>query len=255
MEEDAKTGTKRKAEESPAAPAEEIKRPKVETPTENVEAQVFKILINGMPYQTTESEIREFFSNKCTEIVVEANQGSAIVSFASQADKDEAMKLDNEYIGSRYVRIRSYTSGGSHSGGVRPEGCNTLFLGNLSFNIDEETIRQTFAECGEIAQVRWGMDRETGDFKGFAFVEFVDPASTEAGYKLAGSFVMGRPMKVDYTKPRAPRNFDNKGKGGFNKRSPAGGRGGFNKRSPAGGAPRRQSTNVQAFKGNKVTFD
>ena len=37
----------------------------------------------------------------------------------------------------------------------KPADCNTVFLGNLSFNIDENTLREVFGLCGEITDVRW----------------------------------------------------------------------------------------------------
>ena len=35
----------------------------------------------------------------------------------------------------------------------KPEGCTSVFIGNLSWNIDEDTIRQAFASCGEVCRV------------------------------------------------------------------------------------------------------
>ena len=39
----------------------------------------------------------------------------------------------------------------------KPDGCNTVFLGNLPFTIDEATLRETFAHCGDISDVRWSV--------------------------------------------------------------------------------------------------
>jgi nucleolin len=36
----------------------------------------------------------------------------------------------------------------------KPEGCTSVFIGNLSWNIDEDTIRQAFASCGEVCRCR-----------------------------------------------------------------------------------------------------
>lgn len=79
----------------------------------------------------------------------------------------------------------------------KPDGCNTVFLGNLSFNIDEPTLRQVFADCGEISDIRWV--EKDGEFKGCGFIEFIESWSTDEAVKLNGSDVLGRPMRVDYS--------------------------------------------------------
>lgn len=61
--------------------------------------------------------------------------------------------------------------------------------GNLSWDIDEDTIRSTFASCGEITGVRFATDRETGDFRGFGHVDFADEDGPDAAVKLAGTNV------------------------------------------------------------------
>ena len=40
------------------------------------------------------------------------------------------------------------------SNGVRPEGCDTVFVGNLSWDVDEDSIREVFQSAGEISSVR-----------------------------------------------------------------------------------------------------
>jgi RNA recognition motif-containing protein len=84
----------------------------------------------------------------------------------------------------------------------KQEGCTTVFVGNLSFHIDEDTLRQAFSSCGEIASIRFAEDRETGAFKGFGHIEFVESESTDAAVKMAGEDVMGRPIRVDYANDR-----------------------------------------------------
>jgi len=75
-------------------------------------------------------------------------------------------------------------------------------VGNLSFNIDEDTLREAFASCGEIASIRFAEDRETGAFKGFGHIEFVESESTDKAVAMAGEDVMGRAVRVDYANDR-----------------------------------------------------
>ena len=52
--------------------------------------------------------------------------------------------------------------------GEKPENCVKLFIGNLSYDIDDETITKFFDNVGaEVKAVRWLSHKETGDFKGW----------------------------------------------------------------------------------------
>lgn len=84
--------------------------------------------------------------------------------------------------------------------GPRPEGCWTLFLGNLSYNIDEEKVREHFKDCGEISSVRWV--EKDGEFNGCGFVEFADETSLDAAAKLQGTVLLGRTLTIDYAPDR-----------------------------------------------------
>ena len=89
----------------------------------------------------------------------------------------------------------------------KQEGCTTVFVGNLSFSIDEDTLREAFASCGEIASIRFAEDRETGAFKGFGHIEFVDSESTDKAVAMAGEDVMGRAIRVDYAADKRGGEF------------------------------------------------
>ena len=78
----------------------------------------------------------------------------------------------------------------------RPAACQSVFIGNLSFDITEELVRQTFAHCGDIKEVRF-LQRD-GQFKGCGFLDFHDSSPVDLAIKLNGSLVMNRAMRVDY---------------------------------------------------------
>jgi len=82
-----------------------------------------------------------------------------------------------------------------------------LYVGNLSYNTTEDTLRTLFAEFGEIVSVNLIMDRDTGRPKGFAFVEMgTEEAAQSAMSALNGKMVDDREIKVDKAKPQVDRD-------------------------------------------------
>ncbi len=81
-----------------------------------------------------------------------------------------------------------------------------VYVGNLSYNTTEDTLRTLFAEFGEIESINLITDRETGRPKGFAFVEMAtEQAAQESISALNGKLVDDREIKVDKAKPQADR--------------------------------------------------
>jgi RNA recognition motif-containing protein len=84
-----------------------------------------------------------------------------------------------------------------------------LYVGNLSYDTTEDTLRTLFAEYGQIESVRLITDRYTGRSKGFAFVEMsTEQAAQEAISGLNGKQVDNREIKVDNAKPQRERRSD-----------------------------------------------
>ena len=87
-----------------------------------------------------------------------------------------------------------------------------LYVGNLSYQTTEDTLRSLFAEFGEIQSVKLITDRYTGQSKGFAFVEMVtDEAADSAIDALNGKLVDDREIRVDKAKPRPERDRPRRG--------------------------------------------
>jgi RNA recognition motif-containing protein len=104
-----------------------------------------------------------------------------------------------------------------------------LYVGNLPYSANQQTLQDTFSQCGTVESVNVIMDRDTGQSKGFAFVEMSsDSEAQKAIQELNGSSLDGREIKVNEAKPKAPR--DNRGGGGY-----GGGGGGRGDRGYGGG--------------------
>ncbi len=107
-----------------------------------------------------------------------------------------------------------------------------LYVGNLSFNSDTESVRQAFSEIGEVTDVHIVMDRETGRSRGFAFVTMAsDQLASEAISRLDGATLDGRALRVNEAEER-------KGGGGGRGFGGGGGGGGYGGGGGGGGGRR-----------------
>ncbi|ETI26586.1 hypothetical protein G647_03364 [Cladophialophora carrionii CBS 160.54] len=83
--------------------------------------------------------------------------------------------------------------------GEEKEASANLFVGNLSWNVDEEWLKSEFEEFGEIAGVRLITNRDDGRSKGYGYVEFVNAADATKAYDAKkGTDLDGRPLNIDY---------------------------------------------------------
>jgi nucleolin len=86
---------------------------------------------------------------------------------------------------------------------VEDTGSKNLFVGNLSWNVDDEWLYREFEEFGEITRANVLTDRESGRSKGFGYVEFASSASAAAALTAKkGALIDGREANVDFSTPR-----------------------------------------------------
>ncbi|KAJ3379506.1 hypothetical protein HDU84_006609 [Entophlyctis sp. JEL0112] len=83
----------------------------------------------------------------------------------------------------------------------------TCFVGNLSFNADEDMVTEHFADCGEVVSVRIVLGPD-GRKKGYGYVEFADAESAKKALELAGSQLDGREIRIDLSTPRPDRKAE-----------------------------------------------
>ncbi len=81
-----------------------------------------------------------------------------------------------------------------------------IFVGNCSFDVTEEQLRELFAAYGEVGSVKVITDRDTGRPRGFAFVEMPDSSAAQAAIKgVNGTDLGGRALKVTEALPKGDR--------------------------------------------------
>ena len=84
---------------------------------------------------------------------------------------------------------------------------NKLYVGNISFQLDENSLEQAFGEFGSVKSVKIISDRETGRSKGFGFVEMDSPDEAQTCIEnLDGKEVEGRPLRVNVARERTDNN-------------------------------------------------
>ncbi len=101
-----------------------------------------------------------------------------------------------------------------------------LFVGNLPFSVNDESLRTLFAEAGAVASAQVIMDKFSGRSKGFGFVEMSsDEEAAKAISQLNGREIEGRALTVNEARPQAPREGGFGGGGGRGDRGGGGGGG------------------------------
>ncbi|MCP4702287.1 MAG: RNA-binding protein [Gammaproteobacteria bacterium] len=81
-----------------------------------------------------------------------------------------------------------------------------IYVGNLSYNIKEDDLRELFSQHGEVSEVNIISDKYSGQSKGFGFVEMPTQSEAEDAIKaLNETAVKGRNIKVNQARPKSER--------------------------------------------------
>ncbi len=102
-----------------------------------------------------------------------------------------------------------------------------LYVGNLPYSATDQTLRDAFSQSGTVDTVTLITDRDTGQSKGFGFVEMsTDQEARAATEALNGSTMDGRQIKVNEAKPKTSGGGGRSGGGGYGGGGGGGGYGG-----------------------------
>jgi RNA recognition motif-containing protein len=112
-----------------------------------------------------------------------------------------------------------------------------IYVGNLSWEVTEDELRQLFEQYGTVSSVKVIRDRETGRSKGFGFIEMTDDTEGQNALSSLYDFEFReRKLKLNEAQPKTdgPRQggFNRGGGGGYNR---GGGGGGYNRGGSGGG--------------------
>jgi RNA recognition motif-containing protein len=99
-----------------------------------------------------------------------------------------------------------------------------IFVGNLSFDTTDTDLQAAFGAYGQVGRASVVRDRDTGQSRGFGFVEMADSGeATQAMTALNGHDLNGRTLNVNEARPRESTGGGNNRGGGYNRNSGGGG--------------------------------
>ncbi|KAH7344116.1 hypothetical protein B0J17DRAFT_765239 [Rhizoctonia solani] len=216
----------RKAEEPAQTPA---KKAKTEVATEGGESNT--VFVGRLSWNVDNDWLSTEFAGCGTVVAARVqmdrntgkSRGFAYVEFSSPAEAQKAVaEMNGKQIDGREVNVdisqprqpnpekRAQVFGDSES-----QPSTTLFVGNLSWNSNEDSLWNVFGEFGDVTHVRVPTDQESGKPKGFGYVEFGDQASaTKAFEAMKGKDLDGRTLRLDYSQPRGEGGGRGGGRGG-----------------------------------------
>ncbi|MGH8221345.1 MAG: RNA recognition motif domain-containing protein [Woeseiaceae bacterium] len=89
-----------------------------------------------------------------------------------------------------------------------------LYVGNLPFSATESSLAEAFGECGTVESVKLITDRDTGQSRGFGFVEMGSSAEAQQAIdKMNGKEFDGRAITVNIARPQQKRSGPGQGSG------------------------------------------
>ena len=95
-----------------------------------------------------------------------------------------------------------------------------IYVGNIPFTSTESQVRELFEQYGTVESIAWITDRDTGRFRGFAFIEMEESSANAAINSLNSQMLDGRELRVNEARPKTDNrgggNDRNKNRGGYN---------------------------------------
>jgi len=217
-------------EESPGkGPSDATKLRNERLATEGMnEKGSFEVCIKNLPFTMDEDAIVKMFDS-CGEVITKRllmqdgwSRGMCFIEFSTKDAQDKAVAMSETEVEGRAIRVEESAKkekGGKGKGkgkggpGEKPEGCLSVMVMQLSPNVEEDDLWETFADCGTVSTVKILYDRDTEQSRGMAFIDFEATESTDAAVKKTDTELKGKAIFVKYNAPREAKGKDGKGKG------------------------------------------
>ncbi|KAL4585295.1 hypothetical protein LXL04_009911 [Taraxacum kok-saghyz] len=166
------------------------------------------VLMDNLSFLIKEEDVRKFFKNvgEIAEIHFEMKEdyftGHGHVKFMTAEAAQEAVKLSNTSLLDRHVKLHLATESGEEHPTTTPHttGSKTLYVGNLSFSIEEDDVRDFFKDVGEIAAIRFAIKNDR--FLGYGYIEFTTSEGAQEALKLNQGVILDRKVYLDLARER-----------------------------------------------------
>ncbi|CAI5527878.1 unnamed protein product [Closterium sp. Naga37s-1] len=184
-----------------------------------------KIYVGNLPFNVDSESLAEIFQEagvvELVEVIYDRDSGrSRGFGFVTMSTPEEAQaaieKYDSSELGGRMLKVNMPVPRGERERGARTERPrgerprfgggnqgNKLYVGNLSWGMDDMALEDLFAEFGKVLEAKVVLDRDSGRSRGFGFVTLSSDAEVqEAISNLDGADVDGRQLRVNVAAPK-----------------------------------------------------
>ncbi|RAL38097.1 hypothetical protein DM860_000791 [Cuscuta australis] len=184
-----------------------------------------RLFVGNLPFSVESATLANLFGEvgnvEVAEVIYDKQSGRSrgfgFVTMSTVEEAEAAVQQLNGYeLEGRELRVnsgppppkRESSFRGSMGGGSgRYDNTNRLYVGNLSWGVDDEALENLFSEQGKVKEARVVYDRESGRSKGFGFVTYTSAEEVNNAIEsLDGADLNGRPIRVSVAESR-PRQF------------------------------------------------
>jgi nucleolin len=191
-----------------------------------------KLFVGNLPFTVDSAQLASLFNTAGNVEMVEViydkvtgrSRGFGFVTMSSIEEVEAVAQQFNGYeLEGRSLRVNagppppqreessfgsprsSFGGGGGGGGGFRNDS-NRLYVGNLSWGVDDMSLETLFSEQGKVLEARVVYDRETGRSRGFGFVTYSSSGEMEKAIEsLNGADLDGRSIRVSVAEAKPPR--------------------------------------------------
>ncbi|KAL0710849.1 hypothetical protein Bca4012_017827 [Brassica carinata] len=192
-----------------------------------------KLFVGNLPFNVDSAQLAQLFEGAGNVEMVEViydkvtgrSRGFGFVTMSSVSEVEAAAQQFNGYeLDGRPLRVNagppppkredsfsrgprsSFGSSGSGYGGGAAGSGNRVYVGNLSWGVDDMALESLFGEQGKVAEARVIYDRDSGRSKGFGFVTYSSAQEVQNAIRnLNGADLDGRQIRVSEAEARPPR--------------------------------------------------
>jgi nucleolin len=192
-----------------------------------------KLFVRNLSWSVTENDLYDLFGEVGEVLSVKIPtrredgkpRGFAFVEMASQEIGQKAIQrfngamLHNRDLVVDFQDESRGSGGGSSSGPVKNA---KLFVRNINYSVSEQTLQDLFQQAGTVYSVKIATDRDTGESKGFGFIEMGSAEEAQNAINtLNNTFLEGKEIIIDFQDPNRakskPRSGGGYGGGEYNR--------------------------------------